>query len=1136
MMRGQLQVDVNNRAKTTVYPCIMAQPTLLPTWRMFVGGLAALAGALAWPSVPALDAQQAPPTCAVTGRVLSGTTPLPGVSVTVRAGERLVAATSTGVDGSYKLSVPPGAEYRIAVEMTAFARGEQVVAFGEAPCQSKTDFALVLASRVPNAATVAPPPTAPAAAAAGAGQRFATLNVQANQAAAAALQVAPPDRQTEQAAMALLPPGFSTELSNEAVAINGQMASIDRAMMGDRLGAITRGEFDPATGTFAPGAEPAQGPGGRGGGPGGPAGRGGAGDFQIGGRGGRGQSLFQATANYSYSGSALDTAPYQLRSDTPAVTNPYSRQNFGMTLGGPVIIPGVYNGTRRTTFTVTYGGNRGANLFDQYATVPTVAQRAGDFSALSGALINPSTGQPFAGNQIPQGQISQASLALLRFIPAPNLDGTSRNFHYVTTRDSSANNVTLRLTHNFTQAAGRGAGGGRGGGAGGGRAGGAAGRGNQGLSVNMTAQVQYRGNSSEQANVLPELGGTSSGSSIAVPITINISKNRVQHAITLNYARTTSSTANHFASIEDVAGNAGITGVSTDPISWGVPSLSFSTFSSVRDTTPSSRRDTRWSLGYGLTKPFQQHTLRMGGDVRQDMAKSQSDANAQGAYTFSGLYSSGSSQVRGGGYDFADFLLGLPQQATVNYGLGEVSLRGRSFSLYVQDDWRKAANLTLNLGLRYELILPFVETNGHMVNLDAAPGFTAVTPVISGQSGAYSGRYPDGLIRTDANNIAPRVGFAWRVAQGTIVRVGYGISYNAGSYSSMARQMVNQPPFATTNTAIGDLTNPLSITNPLATATPDQVTNDYGVDLNYVLGMVQTYNTDISRDLTQVWNLGVSYTHIRGSDLDIVRAPNRGPSGLLLDDVQPFEWQSSEGSSRLHAAEFRLTRRPVRGIGGGVSYTLARSRDNASSMGGGGTVVAQNDRDLQAEWGLSSFDRRHQVNANLNVDLPFGVGRRFFTNGGVWGSILGGWRFTTNFTLQSGTPLTVRVTGAASSVAGGAGGTLRANYDGSNIRISNPTIDQFFNTSAFSVPDAGTYGNSSRNLVIGPGSRLLNAQFSRDLRLGGNRVMSLQLNANNLLNTVNYSGVNTSINSPSFGQITSVRPMRSMTFNARFRF
>jgi hypothetical protein len=1108
-----------------------------------VGGLAALAAAIAWPSTLPVAARQAPPACAITGKVVSGTTPLPGVSVSALAGEKLVAAASTAVDGSYKLTVPPGAAYRIAVEMTAFARSEQALTAGAAaPCDQKADFSLVLASRVPNAAAPAAVPT-PAAAPAAGGQRFSTINVQSSAAAAAALEVTPPDRQAEQAAMALLPPGFSREASTEAVAINGQMASIDRGMMGDRLGAITRGEFDPATGTFAPGPEGQLGPGGpggRGGQAGGPGGRGGppgrGGDFAIGGRGGRGQSPFQATANYSFSGSMLDSAPYQLRSDTPAITNPYSRQNFGMTIGGPVIIPGIYNGTRRTTFTLTYGGNRGSNLFDQYATVPTDAQRGGDFSALSGALINPSTGLPFTGNQIPQAMMSQASLALLRFIPSPNLEGTSRNFHYVTTRESTSDTVSLRLTHNFTPVAGgRAGGGGRGGGGGGRGGGGPGGRGNQALSVNVTAQLQYRNNDSENANVLPALGGTTTGSSWAVPVNVNISKGRTQHAINFNFSRTSSSTNNQFAFVEDVAGNAGIVGVSTNPLTWGVPTLSFATFTGVRDTTPSVRNDTRWSLAYSWTKPMRNHTLRVGGDARQDLAKSQSDANAQGAFTFTGLYSSGTAQVRGGGYDFADFLLGMPQQATVNYGLGEVSMRGRSFSLWLQDDWRKSGNLTFNLGLRYELVMPFVETNGRMVNLDVAPGFSAVVPVQSGQTGAYSGAFPKGLIRTDANNIAPRVGFAWRVAPGTIVRGGYGISYNAGSYSSMARQMVNQPPFATTNTAIGTAGNPLSLIDPLATASPDQITNDYGVDLNYVLGMVQTINADVSRDLTQTWNAGVSYTHIIGSNLDIVRAPNRGPNGLLLADVQPFEWQSSEGSSRLHTAEFRLTRRPVRGIGGGLSYTWARSRDNASSMGGG-TVVAQNDKDLNAEWGLSSFDRRHAFTANLNVDLPFGTGRRFFTNGGFWGSVLGGWRFTANFNAQSGTPLTVRVTGAASSVAGGTSGTLRANYDGSPITISNPTIDQYFNTSAFSIPAAGTYGNSPRNLVIGPGSRLLNAQLSRDVRLGGTRVMSLSMNANNLLNAVNYAGLNTTVNSPSFGQITSVRAMRSLTFNARFRF
>jgi hypothetical protein len=143
---------------------------------------------------------------------------------------------------------------------------------------------------------------------------------------------------------------------------------------------------------------------------------------------------------------------------------------------------------------------------------------------------------------------------------------------------------------------------------------------------------------------------------------------------------------------------------------------------------------------------------------------------------------------------------------------------------------------------------------------------------------------------------------------------------------------------------------------------------------------------------------------------------------------------------------------------------------------------------------------------------------------------------TTTFTWQSGTPYTPRVTGAVSDVARGTNGTLRANYTGEPISLADPTIDRFFNTSAFTIPAAGTFGNASRNLIIGPGSRQLNAQLARDVRLGGNRVMSLQLNTTNLLNMVNYGAIDTAVNSPTFGQILSVRGMRSTQLNLRFRF
>jgi outer membrane receptor protein involved in Fe transport len=536
-------------------------------------------------------------------------------------------------------------------------------------------------------------------------------------------------------------------------------------------------------------------------------------------------------------------------------------------------------------------------------------------------------------------------------------------------------------------------------------------------------------------------------------------------------------------------------------------------------------------------RPFARHTLRLGGDYRWDTSNNRTDPNARGGFVFTGLYTGGATaNARGDGLDFADFLFGLPQQASLQYGPGNVELHGRSMSLFVQDDWRKTNTLTFNVGVRYELLWPFTEDHRQMVNLDATPDFSAVAPVEPGGTGPFTGGFPSALMSADTNNVAPRVGVAWRFTPGTILRAGYGLSFNAGAYSNIARQMVGQPPFAVTSTATGNRTEILRLTDPLATAAAENTTNNYGVQRDYALGAVQTVNADLSRDLRQVWNVGAGYTYTRGSSLDILRAPNRDPDGLRIEGVQPFIWQSSEGSSILHAGTFRLRRRPVKGIGGGVTYTLARSRDNASSSGGGASVVAQDDRNLAAEWGLSSFDRRHQLAGDISVELPFGENKPWLNHGGLWAALFENWRASSTFTWQSGTPLTPRVTGAATDIAQGTNGTLRANFDGSAIQVHDPTIDLFFNTAAFSIPPAGTFGTAGRNIIIGPGSHQLNAQFSRDLRMGRTRALTIQLNATNLLNMVNYQAIDTIVNSPTFGQVLSVRPMRSMQLVFRYRF
>ena len=157
----------------------------------------------------------------------------------------------------------------------------------------------------------------------------------------------------------------------------------------------------------------------------------------------------------------------------------------------------------------------------------------------------------------------------------------------------------------------------------------------------MTAQVQYRRNDNDQTNVFPSLGGTNTGSSLAVPVTLNIVHKRILHNISVNFSRSQSSSFNRYAFVNDVTGTAGIAGVSTDPFDWGLPQLSFSSLSSLHDVTPSRRTDSRLTMGYGWTHPSQKHTLRAGADVRLDSTNSQTDSNPNGAFVFTGLYSSG---------------------------------------------------------------------------------------------------------------------------------------------------------------------------------------------------------------------------------------------------------------------------------------------------------------------------------------------------------------------------------------------------------------------------------------------------------------------------------------------------------------
>jgi len=1130
---------------------------------------------------------------------------VPGASVVVHVGDVLKAATSTDIDGKFTILFTPNATYNVSAELTSFTRVERDVTLAAPPCDTTMDFQLVLRPRgeslAPTTATAAPastpaqtapsepsagqlqPPaeTPQSAAAPGqqaatgrggrggrggaaqGGQRFQALNVQTDANGAATLDAAPAQDTTDDVTR-LLPAGFSAQTAqSDAVAISGSSdaTNLDRGLLNSRLQAINLGQVDPATGLVAQDAAGAGqagaggfgagggrggpggpgGPGGRGGGPGGPGG------FNLGGRGVRGQNPYQGSATYTFGGSVLDAQPYQLRTEVPT-TPSFAQNNFGATFGGPLKIPGLYADTnRRTNFQLNYTGSQSNNLFDQYATVPPLAERNGDFSGSPIQLIDPLTGQPFPNNQIPASRINPSSASLLQYIPAPNLSGTTNNYYTSSTQPSSSEAISLRITQNLSQTVvqgGRGGGGGRGGfggGFGGGGRGGPGGQGpGRGTNIILSAQLQYRQTNTEALNVFPSLGGNTINRSISAPISLNVTRGRTVQNFTVNVTHATVETTTGFSNGQNAAGLAGIqypTAAPPDPFNYGVPNISFSGFTGVQSASATARTDDRLTTSYTWIHPTGRQQLRIGGDYRLTLSDADINSNARGSFTFNGLYSSGGAPIVGAsGADFADFLLGYPAVASLQVG-GTSHLRQNSFDTFIEDNWQRTSKLTFNLGLRYEVWLPYVEVDGRMANLDAAPNFAAVTPVLPGGVGPYTGAFPAGLLDTDKHNLGPRLGFAYRAQPNTILRGGYSITYNSGSYASIARQLVGQPPFADTETVTNSDLAPQTVAEALLAAPSPGTTNSWGVDKDYSLGMIQTWNATVTRNLTQNWMVQAGYTGIKGSDLDILRAPDLGAGGVAIPGTaEPFIWESSGGRSMMNGGNFQVQRRLANGYSGTLSYTLAKAMDNASSLGAGGPVVAQNDNNLAAEYAPSNFDRRQQLAGTLYVELPWGPNRRWLKDGGLIAGLFGEWSAQFTLTLQTGTPLTARVLGAASDLLRGVNGSLRANYNGAPVQLTDPTVDEFFNVTAFTAPAPGQFGDSSRNMIVGPGARQLNGLFQRDLRIGGTRAMTIQVNALNLLDTVQWASVDTNVNSPTFGHVLSARPMRTVTVALRFRF
>ena len=534
------------------------------------------------------------------------------------------------------------------------------------------------------------------------------------------------------------------------------------------------------------------------------------------------------------------------------------------------------------------------------------------------------------------------------------------------------------------------------------------------------------------------------------------------NSLRYSFSRNRDESSPFFAFQRNVAAELGIAGTSQNPMNWGPPNLSFTNYGSLTDGNASLNRNQTGMLNETLLWVRGSHNFAFGAGYRRQQFNVFADNNGRGTYTFNGLATSllvnGAAQS-GTGYDLADFLLGVPTTGSIRYGNPDKYFRGAGYNLFVNDDWRINGKLSVVLGLRWDYGTPMTELYNRLVNLDIAPGFAAVAPVEPGQAAPYSGALPAALIHPDRDNFSPRFGFAWRpgTKRSTVVRGGYGVYYNTSVYNMIASNMAQQPPFAQSLSVSNSPGAPLTIANGFLLATNQALTGTYAIDPNYRIGYAQTWTLSVQHDLPLGMFGTVGYLGTKGTRLDQQFIPNSVAPGAAESALpHSFIYETSNGNSIYHAAQFQLVRRFRSGLGANASYQFSKSIDNAGTggRGQGGTPVAQNWLDLSAERGLSSFDARH--NLSLTFQYSTGMGRAGGSLVNGWkGTLMKDWTLSGNISVHSGNPFTATVGGNRSQVGGTAvSNTVRANATGAPVDAAG----MLFNTAAFAAPLRGRVG------------------------------------------------------------------------------
>jgi outer membrane receptor protein involved in Fe transport len=808
------------------------------------------------------------------------------------------------------------------------------------------------------------------------------------------------------------------------------------------------------------------------------------------------QALFTGGLGVILENSALDARSFSLTGqDTPKPA--YNHVQAVATFGGVLKIPHLM--PKGVNFFVGYQWTRNRDASTQAALMPDAPMRNGEFTT---PIVDPTTGVPFPGNQIPQSSISPQARALLNLYPLPNFNGSTQyNYQIPIVEVVHQDALQSRLNKTLDNK-------------------------NQ-----LYGGFAFQSTRTDSPNLF---GFLDTADTTGINTSINWQHTLRPHLygnLGYQFSRLAVRSTPFFENRSNVSGDAGILGNDQDPMNWGPPSLTFASgIAPLSDAQASFNRNQTSSVSYSLLWVHGRHDITFGGDFRRQEFNYLAQQNPRGAFTFTGAAT---------GYDFADFLLGIPDTSSIAFGNADKYFRASSYDAYVTDDWRIGPELTVNAGVRWEYGAPITELYGRLVNLDIAPDFSAVAPVVATMpAGELTGeQYPDSLVRPDNHAIEPRIGVAWRPISGSslVVRAGYGVDYNTSVYQSIAPQLAQQAPLSKSLSVANTPADPLTLANGF-NASPATTPDTFAVDPNFRVGYVQNWKVALQRELPGSMIVTATYLGTKGTRGMQEFLPNTFPAGAA--DPCPacprgFAYLTSNGNSTRESGQFQLRRRLHSGFTATLQYTYSKSIDD-SALGGkgqGGSVIAQNWLDLSAERGLSNFDQRQLLNAQIQYTTGMGLGGGALV-GGWKGALFKEWVVSSQITAGSGLPLTPVYLTAVSGT--GVTGSIRPDYTGAPLYAAPGGL--FLNPAAYAAPAAGQWGDAGRNSITGPSQLTLNASLGRTFRWKDRFHIDLRFDAANALNQVTFTSWYTTVGSAQFGLPTAANAMRTVQTSLRLRF